>query len=268
MFPPKSTPYPMSCSAYNDVSGTASDTAYKIVLSMKIDSMLFRPCTLVLLLSWASFDYAVIGNLMAADHPNVVLILADDFGVGDVQAHYPENKIATPHLDQLASEGLRYVDAHSSSAVCTPTRYGLLTGRYNWRTPLQEWVLAAYEPPLIAEGRLTLPQFLSHQGYRTHLIGKWHLGWDWPGNEPNRMTRKHNGLKFRQLDLNRRLAGGPIDRGFDSFFGVDVPNFPPFAFIDNDRFVEQPTDNTVWTVPKASCYQTGWRERSRLPIGK
>ena len=84
--------------------------------------------------------------------PNIVIILADDFGVGDIQAHYPENKIATPHLDRLVREGRSFTDAHTSSAVCSPTRYGLLTGRYNWRTRLQEWVIAAYEPPLIAEG--------------------------------------------------------------------------------------------------------------------
>ena len=108
--------------------------------------------------------------------PNIVLILADDFGVGDIQAHYPDNKIATPHLDQLAREGMRFTDAHSPSAVCSPTRYGIMTGRYSWRTRMQEWVIAAYEPPLIAEDRPTLPGFLRDQGYATTIIGKWHLG--------------------------------------------------------------------------------------------
>ena len=113
--------------------------------------------------------------------PNVVIILADDFGVGDIQAHYPENKIATPHLDRLVRQGRSFTDAHTSSAVCSPTRYGLLTGRYNWRTRLQEWVIAAYEPPLIAEDRPTLPGCLHRHGYHTACIGKWHLGWEWPG---------------------------------------------------------------------------------------
>ena len=90
--------------------------------------------------------------------PNIIVILADDFGVGDIQVHYPENKIPTPNLDKLAKEGMSFHDAHSSSAVCSPTRYGLLTGRYNWRTPLQEWVLACYEPPLIKKERTTLPE--------------------------------------------------------------------------------------------------------------
>ena len=97
--------------------------------------------------------------------PNIIVILADDFGVGDIQAHYPENKIPTPNLDKLAREGMSFLDAHSSSAVCSPTRYGLLTGRYNWRTPLQEWVLACYEPPLIKKERTTLPEMLKESGY-------------------------------------------------------------------------------------------------------
>jgi len=110
--------------------------------------------------------------------PNFVIILADDFGVGDIQAHYPENKIRTPHLDKFATQGMSFTDAHSGSAVCSPTRYGLLTGRYSWRTPLQEWVVSTYEPPLIEATRLTLPEYLNQQDYQTACIGKWHLGWD------------------------------------------------------------------------------------------
>lgn len=129
----------------------------------------------------------------SAARPNIVIILADDFGVGDIQAHFPENKIPTTHLDRLVRQGRSFTDAHSSSAVCSPTRYGLLTGRYNWRTRLQEWVIAAYEPPLIAADRPTLPGFLRRHGYHTACIGKWHLGWEWPGPQPSRMTEKHNG---------------------------------------------------------------------------
>ena len=106
-----------------------------------------------------------------ARRPNVIVILADDFGVGDIQALYPGNKVPTPALDRLVREGLHLTDAHSPSAVCTPSRYGLMTGRYAWRTRLQEWVLAAYEPPLIAADRPTLPGFLKQQGYRTLCLG-------------------------------------------------------------------------------------------------
>ena len=173
--------------------------------------------------------------------PNIVIILADDFGVGDIQAHYPQNKIATPHLDSLVRQGRSFTDAHTSSAVCSPTRYGLLTGRYNWRTRLQEWVIAAYEPPLIAKDRPTLPRFLQQHGYHTACIGKWHLGWEWPGPQRSRMTEKRNGLASLDWDFTKPIAGGPTDRGFDYYFGVDLPNLPPFTYIENDHVLIQPT---------------------------
>lgn len=108
--------------------------------------------------------------------PNVVLILADDLGYGDVGCYNPASRIPTPHLDRLAAEGVRFTDAHAASAVCTPSRCALLTGRYCWRTPLQRRVLYNYEPPLIEQGRLTLASLLKEQGYRTACFGKWHLG--------------------------------------------------------------------------------------------
>jgi len=119
------------------------------------------------------------GQQKGTEKPNIIVILADDFGVGDIQYHFPENKITTPNLDKLAQQGKSFSDAHSSSAVCSPTRYGLLTGRFNWRTPLQEWVVACYEPPLIKPERTTLPEMLKEHGYSTACIGKWHLGWNW-----------------------------------------------------------------------------------------
>ena len=173
--------------------------------------------------------------------PNIVLILADDFGVGDIQAHYPDNKIATPHLDRLVSEGLSFTDAHSPSAVCTPTRYGILTGRYAWRTRLQEWVLGAYEPPLIAEDRPTVPQFLRDKGYQTVCIGKWHLGFDWQGPQEPQMTVQPNAQKTLSWDFTKPMSGGPVHRGFDYYFGVDLPNMPPFTYIEDDRVLIQPT---------------------------
>src|SRR4051812_38276798 len=147
--------------------------------------------------------------------PNVVFILADDFGVGDIHALYPNNKNVTPNLDRLVVEGMHFTDAHSASAVCTPTRYGLLTGRYAWRTRLQEWVLACYEPPLIDEHRLTLPAFLGQHGYHTACIGKWHLGWNWQGPQPNRMEEKSNALHSAQWDFTKPISDGPTARGLD-----------------------------------------------------
>ncbi len=206
--------------------------------------------------------------------PNVVVILADDFGVGDIQAHYPQNKIATPHLDRLVAESISFADAHSPSAVCTPTRYGLLTGRYSWRTRLQEWVLAAYEPPLIDEGRPTLPSALRQRGYATALIGKWHLGWEWPGPQESRMTAVRNGQKTLQWDLNQPVRSGPMARGFDSYFGVDLPNMPPFSFIEGDSVSPLPTERYVHDLSEGivlprgfqgSPMAPGWRLRRIVP---
>ena len=174
--------------------------------------------------------------------PNFVVILADDFGVGDIQAHYPDNKILTPHLDKLVRQGMSFRDAHSPSAVCSPTRYGFLTGRYSWRTRLQEWVIGAYEPPLISKNRVTLPGFLKENGYHTACIGKWHLGWNWPGPQAGQMTEERNGQRHLKWDFTTPVEGGPVDRGFEYFFGVGLPNLPPFTFIENDRIVIQPTD--------------------------
>ena len=151
-------------------------------------------------------------STVEARKPNIIVILADDFGVGDIQAHYPDNKIATPYLDRLVREGMSYTDAHSPSAVCSPTRYGLLTGR----TRLQEWVVAAYEPPLIAKDRPTLPGFLREHGYNTSCIGKWHLGWDWPGPQKPRSVEKPNGQKNLTWHFTKPIKGGPIDRATGS----------------------------------------------------
>jgi len=141
---------------------------------------------------------------------------------------------------------MSFKDAHSSSAVCTPTRYGLLTGRYNWRTPLQEWVIACYEPPLIKQERKTLPEMLQEQGYATACIGKWHLGWNWQGEQPSQRIEEKNGLKKYQWDFSKPITGGPTEHGFDYYFGTHVPNFPPFTFIENDHVVEMPTSTYTY----------------------
>ena len=211
----------------------------------------------------------------AADKkPNIVLILSDDFGVGDIQAHYPDNKIATPNLDKLVSQGMSFTDAHSPSAVCSPTRYGLMTGRYAWRTRLQEWVIAVYEPPLIAKDRPTLPGLLQKQGYATSCIGKWHLGWDWVGPQKGRMMEEKNGQRLLQWDFTKAIGGGPTDHGFDYFYGVDLPNMPPFTFIENNHVAIQPSSTYRYdpgegiVLPKrfvGAPMAQGWRFRAILP---
>ena len=113
--------------------------------------------------------------------PNIVVIYADDLGYGDVSCYNPERgKIPTPHIDRLASQGMMFSDAHSSSGVCSPSRYTLLTGRYHWRTRLQRGIVGLWGAPLIAPDRLTVAGLLKQQGYKTACIGKWHLGWEWP----------------------------------------------------------------------------------------
>jgi arylsulfatase A-like enzyme len=163
------------------------------------------------------------------NRPNIVFILADDLGYGDVHCLNPERcKIATPNLDRLASQGLTLTDAHSTSAVCSPSRYALLTGRYNWRSKLQQNVLPIYANTLIALDRLTVARLLKQQGYDTASFGKWHLGWKWP----------KQGSSF---DFTQPIKDGPTAIGFDYYFGVDGPNGPPYCFIENDHTVGIPT---------------------------
>jgi arylsulfatase A-like enzyme len=175
----------------------------------------------------------------AAERPNIVFILADDLGYGDVGCYNPESKIPTPHLDRLAREGIRLTDAHSPASVCTPTRYALLTGRYAWRSRLKRGVLGPWSPPLIEEGRLTVASLLRQHGYATACIGKWHLGWQWPTKDGQPPATGANRLS--NVDFTQPIAAGPTTRGFDDYFGTDVPNYPPFCHIENDRTVGIPS---------------------------
>jgi len=169
--------------------------------------------------------------------PNIVIIYADDMGYGDAQCYNSESLIPTPNIDQLASEGVRFTDAHSASALCTPSRYSLLTGRYNWRTTLKQGTLWIWDKPLIKKERLTLPEILKERGYQTAAIGKWHLGWEWATNDS--LTAKE--AEGNNVDYSKAITGGPIEHGFDYYFGVDVPNFPPYTFIENDMVTVKPT---------------------------
>ncbi len=171
--------------------------------------------------------------------PNIVVVLADDLGYGDVGCNGEGAKIPTPHIDRLAAEGMRFTDAHSPSSVCSPTRYALLTGRYAWRTRLQQGVLVAWDSPLIAPDRLTVASVLRQHGYRTACIGKWHLGWDWPTTDGQRAESVKNRLS--NVDFRKPVGNGPTTRGFDLYFGTDVPNYPPYCFIENDRTVGIPS---------------------------
>lgn len=191
--------------------------------------------------------------------PNVVVILADDLGWGDMRANNPDRcRIPTPYMDRLAAGGMRFTDAHSSSACCTPSRYTLLTGRYHWRTTLQSGIARVWGAPLIAPDRVTIASLAASRGYATACIGKWHLGWKWPitpaqkslftglggwqggGDVSTEITQAHRDAW--QAVFSQPIAEGPTTRGFDQYFGTDVPNWPLYCFIDDDRTVGVPSE--------------------------
>jgi arylsulfatase A len=179
-----------------------------------------RPLAICLLalIGWNSYATS---RAAAKDpnRPHVVVILADDLGFGDVGCNNPDSKIETPNMDRIAREGLRFTDGHSPASWCTPTRYGLMTGRYPFRTSL-----AWNREPVIEPGRLTLPAMLRESGYRTVMVGKWHLG-------------------FEKTDVAAVHHGGPIDRGFQRWFGIPASlDIPPYYYIEGDRPVAPPTD--------------------------
>ena len=184
----------------------------------------------------ALFGFAACAS--AASLPNIVFVLADDLGYGDLSCYNGESKIPTPRLDRLSTEGTRFTDAHAPDSLCTPSRYGILTGRYCFRSRLKEGVLAPWGAPLIEEGRLTVPALVRSAGYSTAAIGKWHLGWSWPTRDGKPPSSKEGPSN---VDFSLPIPNGPITRGFDSYFGVDLPNFPPYCFIENDHSVGIPS---------------------------
>ncbi|HKK18220.1 MAG TPA: arylsulfatase [Opitutales bacterium] len=154
------------------------------------------------------------------ERPNIVIILADDMGYGDAGCYNPDSKIPTPHINTLAEEGMRFTDAHSPGALCHPSRYGLLTGQYPFRTNVNVW----RRQPVIKEDQTTIASLLKANGYHTAMVGKWHLGCTGGG-------------------VKRPVSGGPVDRGFDSFFGIRAStDIPPYYYIRDRQAVQSPTD--------------------------
>ncbi|MFH1566841.1 MAG: arylsulfatase [Gemmatimonadota bacterium] len=179
---------------------------------------------------------------MSAAPPNLVYILADDMGYGDVSCLNPESRIPTRYLDQLAADGLACHDAHASSAVCTPSRYSILTGRYSWRSALKQGVTFGYDGPLVEPGRLTVASLLRSQGYATACVGKWHLGWSWA---------RHSGDP-EDVDYGRPIEGGPTSAGFDYFYGIPASlDMAPYVYVENDRVTAVPQDTTPGSEGKA-----------------
>jgi arylsulfatase A len=196
--------------------------------------------SVLLLMALVALD---VSNLSAAAaRPNIVVIYTDDQGFGDASCYNPQSKIQTPHLDRLATGGLRFTDAHCSDTVCTPSRFGLLTGRYSWRTTLKQGVFGAERACLIADGRMTLASLLRDHGYATALVGKWHLGMDFPGDEGAR-------------DWSQPVKDMPLDKGFDYFYGIPASlNYGVLAWFEG-RFAKVPP--TVFTKKKPNELNPG-----------
>ena len=209
----------------------------------------------VMILSiWLLGCHPLASHAQDTKHPNIVFILADDLGYGDVKCFNPEGRIPTPHIDKLAQQGMRFTDAHAASSVCTPSRYAILTGRYPWRSEEQQGVLSGYDKPLIDSDRLTVAGLLKNEGYYTACIGKWHLGMNWP-LKPGYDTIKTGW----EIDYSRPVQQGPDTRGFHYFYGISASlDMPPYLFIENDRAVSIPsvTKQFPWRKgPAASGFE-------------
>jgi arylsulfatase A len=184
------------------------------------------------------------------DYPNIIIILADDMGYGDVQAFNSESEIPTPNLNKLSEEGLMFMDAHTPSSICTPTRYGLLTGRYCWRTSLKRGVLRGYDAPLIKEDRQTIADYLKTKGYRTGIVGKWHLGLGFQNN-----IGDNEGVE-NGFDLTQKLYSSPNNNGFDySFVHPASLDFEPYLYVRNYEVVDTEFDSVPTTK-----FPHFWRE--------
>ena len=202
------------------------------------------------------FILAASSQAVEQAQPNVIFVLADDLGIGDVSPSNPDCKIKTPHLQKMADEGITFLDAHSSSSVCTPTRYGVLTGRYNWRSRLARGVLSGTSQHLIPAERATVGHLLQKAGYHTQMIGKWHLGWDWA------KSAKSEG-KWQDIDFTQPVKNGPDINGFDGYYGhCGSLDMAPYVWVDTGKVTAQPMREEGVTREEAPY---GWYRKG--PIG-
>ncbi len=205
---------------------------------------------LAMLLLLPGRELAAHNTAAKIEQPNVIVVMADDLGIGDISPTNPNCQIKTPHLQQMAAEGLTFLDAHTPSSVCTPTRYGLLTGRYNWRSRLARGVLSGTSEHLIPAERPTLGHLMRAGGYHTAMIGKWHLGWDWAKSD-------------KEIDFTQPVKNGPDINGFDRYYAhCGSLDMPPYVWVDTGRVTAVP-DRQEGVTKQQDRY--GWYRKG--PIG-
>ena len=214
-----------------------------------IHSFKTRQAILFMLVMTCSFLVVTAQNKKAL--PNIVYILADDLGYGDISIYNAQGKINTPHIDGLAKEGMRFTDAHTTSSVCTPSRYSILTGRYPWRSRLPKGVLRGYSRTLIEEDQPTVGNLLQSKSYTTAIVGKWHLGVDWvlkaafkdslnPAFNKDLMYGINREMSPDQIDFSLPPVKGPKTQGFDYSFILPASlDMPPYCYLENDALTEQ-----------------------------
>jgi arylsulfatase A-like enzyme len=220
-------------------------------------------------LSWAGCDATTTESAAPARGglPNIIFLMADDMGYGDPGCYNSASKIPTPNMDRLAAQGMRFTDAHSPSAVCTPTRYGVLTGRYAWRTRLTSGVLSGYSPSLVEPGRLTVASILKEHGYHTAGVGKWHLGLNWaakrrPADNPLLESANFAKPEGLEVDFSKPVTGGPAALGFDYFYGIPASlDMAPYVYLENDRTTELADARTAG-IRDGGVF---WREGEKSP---
>ena len=182
--------------------------------------------------------------------PNVVILYADDMGVADVSYGDEKARIQTPNIDRLARQGMTFTDGHSSSGICTPSRFAMLTGQHHWRR--FHGIVGAFGGTVFKDGEFTIAKMFREKGYRTGCFGKWHLGWDFDAIRKPGVTKK-DWPKPESYDWTRRFPGGPLERGFDHYFGDGTINFPPYCWIEGDRFLTIPTKPVIKSQPLAGA---------------
>ena len=225
-----------------------------------------RVSAIIFILITAVIGWHSCGSKKEEKNPNIIILYADDMGYGDLACQNPSSKIPTPNLDRLAANGMRFTDGHSSSGICTPSRYALLTGRYHWRD--FHGIVGPMGGPVFSKNQYTLATMLKENGYATGCVGKWHLGWDWDSIRIASWTKQDTMTLFGRTkhffppeayDWSRPVSGGPLDRGFDYYYGDGTINFPPYTWMENDRIIDVPTQ--TMRHPKGLALEGNWEAR-------